>query len=262
MEHIILVKKMNDFAINIEKVSKSFGSVVAIDDFSINIKKGEIVALIGPNGAGKTTLLNVISGFIMPEKGKILINGDVNIKGLKPYEVAHLGLYRTFQDLKNVKYMNVIDNVMLSFPGQSGENLFNLFFDSKKIKNQEESNHNDALHLIAELGLKDDVLTMLGGLSYGQQKIISIISAILSKSNILLLDEPFTGIALKTVKKILKIICDLSERGTTIIFVEHNMHIVREISTKVIFMNLGKKVCYGSFSQIINDKRVFDLYIG
>jgi len=253
------IERMTDF-LKIESLNKNFGGVQALAGFSCSAHEGEILGLIGPNGAGKTTLFNVISGFIKPDSGKVLYKGK-NVTRSAPHRIAYIGIARTFQILRLIHQLSVLDNVMLSFKNQPGEHLGNLFFRPLYCTKVESENRKTALSLLEYAGLLDKIGDPAEALSYGQQKLLSLVCCLAAGADLLLLDEPVAGIAPEMLEKILAIIRELPSKGKTIIIIEHNIDVIMRICNRVIFMDAGEKVSEGKPEEVRNDPRVIEAYI-
>ncbi|MFC2167762.1 ABC transporter ATP-binding protein [Acidobacteriota bacterium] len=251
---------MSKVVLGIKGLSKSFDSVRCLSDFSCELYQGELLGLIGPNGAGKTTLFNVITGFIPPEQGKVYL-GSNDITGISPYKLAGLGIARTFQNLRLIHQMSVLDNVLLAFHNQLGEKLINIFFRSKKIRYQEEKNYNNAIRFLEVAGIAKSAGDLVADLSYGQQKLLSLVCCIATGAKVLLLDEPVAGIAPVMIDKILSLISTLSMQGKSVILIEHNLDAVMKICNRVIFMDAGVIISEGIPEDVRNDPKVIDAYI-
>jgi len=176
---------MSTNVLQIDKVSKSFDGVHALVEFSCAIESGEIMGLIGPNGAGKTTLLNVITGFIVPQAGRVALRG-IDLVGRPPHRIACAGIARTFQDLRLVRQISVLDNVLLAFRDQPGERLRNVFFRRKMWVVREKRNKDQAVDLLKSTGLAEKAGDPAEALSYGQQKLLSLVCCLASGANLLL----------------------------------------------------------------------------
>jgi len=251
---------MSDKLLEVHGLKKNFDGVRALADFSCSLRLGEILGLMGPNGAGKTTLFNVVGGFILPEGGNILFKGK-NISGVPPHRIANLGISRTFQNLRLIRQISVIDNVLLSFRNQPGERLGNIFLHQRKSLNQEVANHNEALKLLGEAGLEEKAGDPAEELSYGQQKLLSLVCCLAAKTDLLLLDEPVAGIAPEVIERILGIIRTLPSKGKSVILIEHNLDAVMQTCDRVVFMDAGAKISEGTPEEVRNDPRVIEAYI-
>ena len=246
--------------LDVQGLEKNFDGVRALADFTCSFRHGEILGLIGPNGAGKTTFFNVVSGFLKPETGAIIFKGK-DITRTQSHRITNLGISRTFQNLRLVRQISVLDNVLLSFRGQSGEKLRNVFFGWRRSQYQESQNREEALALLEDACLTHMMEDPAEGLSYGQQKLLSLVCCLAAKSDVLLLDEPVAGIAPEMIEKILGIIHDLPNKGKSVILIEHNLDAVMQICDRVIFMDAGANVSEGTPEEVRNDPRVIEAYI-
>lgn len=246
--------------LKIDGISKSFERLLALDGFSASVAEGEILGLIGPNGAGKTTLFNVLTGFIRADGGRTRYKNN-DITRLAPHKVAQRGIARTFQIVRLIRQISVLDNILLCFRDQAGERIENLFFRRKKWRAQEEANVDRALALLGESGIGDKAGHPAEDLSYGQQKLLSLICCRAADADLILLDEPVAGIAPEMIDRILGIIKELAARGKSVIIIEHNIDAVMQVSDRLIFMDAGKKVSEGAPEEVRNDPRVIEAYL-
>jgi len=246
--------------LRVQNLSKSFDGTVALDGFSAEVREREVVGLVGPNGAGKTTLFNVVTGFLKPDAGEARYRGEA-VTGEPPYRVARRGVARTFQELRLIYRMTVLENVLLAFPAQAGESATGAFVRWLEVSRRQRRNREEALALLAYVGLAEKAGELADELSFGQQKLLSLACCLATGGELLLLDEPVAGVAPGMVDKILGLITDLRGRGKTVVFIEHNFAAVTEVCDRVIFMDEGRKVAEGTPADIRDNPDVIESYL-
>ena len=249
-----------DSILTIKSVSKHFDGVKALDSLTLSIDNGRIIGIIGPNGAGKTTLFNVISGFINPDNGGIRYK-DNNILGMSGHKVANMGISRTFQDMRLIMKLTVLENVLLAMKNQVGENVFHAIFNFRGLKNEETENREKAKSLLEYVNLHEKIDDLSESLSYGQQKLLSLACCLASDAELFLLDEPVAGINPEIIEKILVIIKELKEKGKTVILIEHNLDAIARVSDTIVVMDEGRKVAEGKHDEVLNDPKVLESYL-
>jgi len=248
------------YLLRTESLSKRFDGVTALDDFSLQVAAGEVVGLVGPNGAGKTTLFNVICGFIPADAGVVQLEGET-LTPLRPSEVARLGVGRTFQTLRLIRDATVLDNVLMWFRDQPGEKLRRLFVRPRQWRETERKNSTEAEGILDNLGLGNHLQQPASALSYGQQKLLTLACCLASDAKLLLLDEPVAGIAPSMAQTIIEVIADIRKSGRAILLIEHDMEAVSRVCDRVVFMNLGRLVCQGSFEEVRQNPTVIEAYL-
>jgi neutral amino acid transport system ATP-binding protein len=243
-----------------DNVTRQFGGLTAVSVDHLEIPRGQITALIGPNGAGKTTLFNLLTGFDKPNTGTWIYDGK-NLAGVASYKVARLGMVRTFQLTKALSLLTVIDNMRLGAQDQPGENFLRSFLKPLWIKyeNQITEKADELLKRFKLDAKREDYAAALSG---GQRKLLEMARALMSDPKLVMLDEPMAGVNPALTQSLLEHIKDLKKNGTTVLFVEHDMHMVRHISDWVVVMAEGKIVAEGPPAIVMKDQAVIDAYLG
>lgn len=249
-----------DPALVIDGVRRTFGGLTAVDVAHLEIQRGCITALIGPNGAGKTTLFNLLTGFDRPDSGTWSYN-DKSLAGVAAYRVARRGMVRTFQLTKALSKLTVIDNMKLGATGQRGENFLRALLPPL-WRSQEvdvEARADDLLRRFQLDAKRDDYA---GELSGGQRKLLEMARALMSRPEIVMLDEPMAGVNPALTQSLLQHVKGLRSEGLTVVFVEHDMDVVREISDWVVVMAAGRIIAEGPPETIMANVEVIDAYLG
>ena len=243
-----------------DSVTRQFGGLTAVNVEHLEIPRGLITALIGPNGAGKTTMFNLLTGFDKPNTGTWNFDGH-DLAGVAPYKVARMGMIRTFQLTKALSLLTVIDNMRLGAQNQPGEGLLQSFLRPIWRKREVEITQR-ADELLQRFKLDAKREDFAASLSGGQRKLLEMARALMSKPKLVMLDEPMAGVNPALTQSLLEHIKGLKNDGTTVLFVEHDMHMVRNISDWVIVMDEGRIVAEGPPSQVMKDQAVIDAYLG
>jgi neutral amino acid transport system ATP-binding protein len=243
-----------------DHITRTFGGLKAVDVEHLEIQRGVITALIGPNGAGKTTLFNLLTGFDEPDEGDWAFNGK-KLANVPAYKVARLGMVRTFQLTKVLSKLTVIENMRLGATGQRGEKFWSAAFRSL-WKSQEDSNTVRADDLLTRFKLDAKREDFAGSLSGGQRKLLEMARALMVDPELIMLDEPMAGVNPALKQSLLEHVKSLRDEGRTVLFVEHDMDMVRDISDWVIVMAQGKIVAEGDPHSVMADPRVIDAYLG
>lgn len=253
------VKKVDPILVA-DHVSRKFGGLVAVDVEHVEIPRGAITALIGPNGAGKTTLFNLLTGFDKPDTGTWSFSGK-NLAGVPAHKVAQMGQVRTFQLTKALGLLTVLENMKLGAKDQTGESLFQSVFPFlwRKQEAEIEERALEILERFKLLKLKDDFAASLSG---GQRKLLEMARALMSDPTLVMLDEPMAGVNPALTESLLEHILDLKTQGMTVLFVEHDMHMVRHIADWVIVMAEGRIIAEGPPEDVMKDEAVVDAYLG
>ena len=253
------VKKVDPILV-IDHVKKSFGGLTAVDVDHLEIPRGVITALIGPNGAGKTTLFNLLTGFDSPDTGAWSFQGN-QLAGVSSFKVAKMGQVRTFQLTKALSLLTVLENMKLGAKNQAGEKLLNSLFPFLWRK-QDNELEVKAMELLKKFKLdakKDDFAASLSG---GQRKLLEMARALMTDPVLVMLDEPMAGVNPALTQSLLEHVLNLKKEGMTVLFVEHDMHMVRHIADWVVVMAEGKVVAEGAPDTVMKEQAVIDAYLG
>jgi neutral amino acid transport system ATP-binding protein len=243
-----------------DSVVRRFGGLAAVDVAHVEIQRGSITALIGPNGAGKTTLFNLLTGFDDAEGGTWSFDGKV-ISGLPAHRVARAGMVRTFQLTKALSKLTVLDNMRLGAPGQRGESLARALLPGT-WRRQEAEITARAHDLLRRFKLEEKASEYAGSLSGGQRKLLEMARALMASPRLIMLDEPMAGVNPALTQSLLGHVQSLRDDGMTVLFVEHDMDMVRHIADWAIVMAQGSVVAEGPPTTVMADERVIDAYLG
>jgi branched-chain amino acid transport system ATP-binding protein len=249
-----------DPAIVVDDVTRTFGGLVAVQVEHLEFQRGCITGLIGPNGAGKTTLFNLLTGFDQANSGRWTFDGKPLAK-LPPHRVARLGVVRTFQLTKALSRLSVLDNMMLGATGQRGESMWRALLPGM-WRGQEREVEDRANELLERFKLDTKRADFAGTLSGGQRKLLEMARALMSQPKVVMLDEPMAGVNPALTQSLLEHVKDLREQGMTVVFVEHDMDVVRDISDWVVVMAAGKVIAESPPESISHNKEVVDAYLG
>ena len=247
--------------LEIKGLKKFFGGLGAVNGLDMSVSQGEILGLIGPNGAGKTTVFNLVSGFVPPTSGEVRFKGEV-ISDLKSHEIAKKGIGRTFQ--QSVLFMNstVFDNVYTGFHMEYKTGLLQQFLHTHAVRLEEESIKQKTVDILAYMGLVQLRNELAANLPHGHQRILSICVALALSPDLLLMDEPVTGMNPGETVHTIDLIRRLRDRGITIIVVEHDMRAVMSLCDRIVVLNYGRKIAEGLPGEIRENKEVVEAYLG
>lgn len=241
-------------------IHRSFGGVTAVDVEHLEIPRGAITALIGPNGAGKTTLFNLLTGFDKPDRGTWTFDGK-SLSGVPAYRVARMGLVRTFQLTKALGLLTVMENMKLGATGQRGERFWASLIPAL-WRSQDAEIEDRAMELLKKFKLDAKADDFAASLSGGQRKLLEMARSLMTDPTLVMLDEPMAGVNPALTQSLLDKILDLKDEGMTVLFVEHDMSMVRHIADWVVVMAEGKIVAEGDPASVMKNPAVIDAYLG
>jgi branched-chain amino acid transport system ATP-binding protein len=250
--------------LSIDKITKSFSGLTALLDVSFGVERGHIKALIGPNGAGKTTLLNVISGVLSPDSGHVYYRGK-DLTKLRSHEIAAEGLSRTFQLVRLFKANNakVLDNLMIGAHLKWKPSFVKSLFLRGAIQHQSRLMRETAYEKLRFVGLGPAAGdTLPSNLPFGNQRLLEIARALMAEPEMLLLDEPASGLNDAEVEDFKKLLLAVKAKGMTILLVEHNMKLVMDVADEIVVLNFGRKLADGNCDEISCNREVIEAYLG
>ena len=272
--------------LRVSDITMQFGGVVAVDDLSLEVNKGEIIGLIGPNGAGKTTAFNVITGVYAPTNGAVELNGEVivenhpqgkmkslykgkndgkykNVKVPTPDKITKLGIARTFQNIRLFKGMTVFENVLVAMHMNLESDMFGAALRSKKAKIEEKAMREEAMVLLKMFGLENNKDDLATSLPYGKQRHLEIARALATKPKLLLLDEPAAGMNPQESAELMHLVERIrDEFDLSVLMIEHHMQVVMGICERIYVLDYGALIAQGNPEEIQNNPRVIEAYVG
>lgn len=253
--------RLNDTILETQGLTLRFGGLEALNGLTLSVQARQIVSIIGPNGAGKTTLLNVITGVNSPDDGDILFQGR-SILGLKSFQIAALGIHRTFQQTQLFSNMTVLENVMVGMHPRTKSGFLKGVLHLPVERREERKMKEKAMILLDRFELLPKAEWMASHLSIAEQRRLEIVRALAGEPVILLLDEPAAGLNIRETEAMGELILRLKEEGQTVLLVEHNMHLVMGISDWVIVLHHGAKIGEGRPEEVQRDRQVVEAYLG
>lgn len=248
--------------LEIKGLTKNFGGLVAVKDFSLTLEAGVLTGLIGPNGAGKTTVFNLITGMLTPTAGTVFFQGE-NIVGMKPFQIYRLGIARTFQNIRLFKELSVLDNVRVAYHYRRQSGIVDAVLRTPRFIQSEKKVTERAQELLSVLGLGLRTHELAKNLSYGEQRRLEIARALIAEPKLLLLDEPAAGMNPAEMSRLMDLILFIQERfNLTILLIEHQMKLVMGICRWLVVMDFGEVIAADVPGKVQNNPRVIEAYLG
>jgi branched-chain amino acid transport system ATP-binding protein len=247
--------------LEVNGVNKSFGGLQALRDTDFTVHERRITCLVGPNGAGKTTIFNVITGFLRPDTGHVAFRGN-SLDGVRPQQIVRAGIARTFQNLRLFQDLTALDNVLIGMPDQAGETLLPAIFRPLHSARAHRRLREQARATLDHVGLAARANDTVRNLSYGEQKLLTVARVLATGAELLLLDEPASGLAAGALDAVMALLRRLQTEGKTLLVVEHNTRVVQQIADDVLFLHQGHLMARGTPAEIISDPALAEIYFG
>ncbi len=248
--------------LEVRGLTKRFGGLLAVDDYRLDLPRGEIYGLIGPNGAGKTTVFNLITGYIKPDGGSVRFEGT-DITGLPPNRVSELGIARTFQNLRIFRRLTVRENLLIGRHKSFSYSLLDTVLMSRRYAEEEDEGGSEVNEVMRELGIHDYAERLAGELPYGIQRLVEIGRSLLTKPKLLLLDEPTAGMNPKEAEDLISKVREIKESfDLTVLIVEHRMKVIQGLCNWVQVLDHGRIIAEGTYDEVVSNPKVIEVYLG
>jgi branched-chain amino acid transport system ATP-binding protein len=257
----------DDLVFDVRGITLRFGGVTSLDDVTLQMRRGEILAVIGPNGAGKTSLFNSLTGVYTPQEGEILVAarpGDtpVSVLGKKTHVVNHLGVARTFQNIRLFPALTALENVKVGVETRQRSGPISAMLGMPWQRREEKESSRAAYALLGRVGLAHRANELAGSLAYGEQRRLEIARALATGPGVILLDEPAAGTNPVEKRELAALIRRINSEGVSVLLIEHDMKLVMSVADRIVVLNFGKHIAEGTPEQIQRDPAVVAAYLG